>query len=143
MIEFCTMTPVGNGMCACGVCGRPMVIPINVDVNLLYRVCTGPYIPPKGDRSQLPSLATRAGNLARATAEHVRTGRKILAQEQIEARLAICRGCPHFIGDGTENGECSKCGCTLTRKRKFASKIAWAEQGCWDTPPRWGPMLKE
>ncbi len=49
------------------------------------------------------------------------------AKETVEARLAICRGCPRL-----QNGMCSLCGCFVE------ARTAKRRQRCPDTPPRWG-----
>lgn len=54
--------------------------------------------------------------------------------EQIDERDSICRGCEIYQPDPEtpEIGACthSSCGCPVTRKDKFVSKLAWADQEC-------------
>lgn len=47
-------------------------------------------------------------------------------QQQYEARLNICKGCPHL-----RQGTCAKCGCMVEIR---AAK--W-QMRCPDVPPRW------
>jgi hypothetical protein len=75
----------------------------------------------------LPSLPRMAANLVGAAAGHLASGLKMADDETREARLAICRVCPHFRGDG----RCALCGCGLD------AKVAWASSRCPDSPPRW------
>lgn len=45
-----------------------------------------------------------------------------------EARMSICRECPHF---GSIVKACKLCGCFMPAKTKMKS------QSCPDKPPRW------
>ena len=87
---------------------------------------------PKAPEPPLPSLATMAGNLARAA------GRAVVAattrapvrvdRATYETRRTICAGCPHWrSGDQ----RCSICGC----KTEF--KLWGAQETCPGDPPRW------
>lgn len=77
----------------------------------------------------LPSLATQAVNLARATARHVAGGLAQTDPETLRARLETCRGCAHLVGrDRPQNqwrcGGNGGCGCYVQIKAE------WAEQAC-------------
>jgi hypothetical protein len=81
------------------------------------------------------SVWQKATNFAKASAQHVASGAPKCSDEQIAERFAICQTC-EFLKDGA----CEKCGCPVVREKKFISKLSWADQGCPDTPPRWGPV---
>jgi hypothetical protein len=89
----------------------------------LVKVCTANALPP---------LFQRLKNFTVAAIAHVAAGSPTCDQATIDARLAICRGCEHFIRDpdNPQLGACSQCGCTVGREQKFLSKLAWADQAC-------------
>jgi hypoxanthine phosphoribosyltransferase len=68
-----------------------------------------------------PSVATKATNFAKAVANHVANGRPKSAQDTVDARLAICRGCEHYR---PSDATCGQCGCHV------AWKAAWLDQQC-------------
>lgn len=80
---------------------------------------------PAVQRAAMPSLATRAANFTSSAARHIAAGAPQASDEEIERRFAICQQCQHF--DGTA---CRKCGCGISRERRFLSKIAWAREKC-------------
>jgi hypothetical protein len=53
------------------------------------------------------------------------TNKKQCTQEQIDARMDICKGC-EFFKDNT----CMKCGCALSREKNYMNKLLWADQSC-------------
>lgn len=71
------------------------------------------------------SLLEKAKNFAKAAVQHVAAGMPRASEEEIERRFAICRGCEFY-----KNSACTKCGCPISRERKFVSKLAWADQSC-------------
>jgi glycosyltransferase involved in cell wall biosynthesis len=79
------------------------------------------------DDEPLPSLPRMAANLAGAALDHMLNGLKMADEATRKSRLAICRQCPHYRGDG----RCSLCGCGLD------AKVSWAASRCPDYPPRW------
>jgi hypothetical protein len=90
---------------------------------------------------KLPSLPVRGKNLAIATKNHVAAGRPKASQEDIDARLAICLGCPSFVpseGKGGKAGSCAECGCPVRSAAGHYHKLAWAEQKC--PIGKWGPV---
>lgn len=64
-------------------------------------------------------------NFAVAAAQHVAAGMPMASDEEILRRHDICLGCEFF-----KNNTCSKCGCPISRDKKFVSKLAWADQSC-------------
>lgn len=72
-----------------------------------------------------PSFLQKAKNFARAAVNHVASGMPQASDEEIERRFAICQGCEFY-----KDSSCTKCGCPISRDRKFVSKLAWADQSC-------------
>tara|TARA_R110002012_G_scaffold261340_1_gene443215 strand:+ start:12205 stop:12747 length:543 start_codon:yes stop_codon:yes gene_type:complete len=79
-----------------------------------------------------PSLLKRAFNFAKATKEYVSSGMHDVSKEMYAKRLTICKRCPIF---NAKTSTCTKCGCFMTVKAK------WATSTCPDTPSRW-PEVK-
>jgi hypothetical protein len=77
--------------------------------------------PPQPRTRTLPPLLARAFGFGRAVVA--------LADDQVEARLAVCRACDQF---NPEAGSCAICGCAM------ATKARWADQACplgkWPAP---------
>ena len=46
---------------------------------------------------------------------------------QILDRYAICEACEEFDPKGSQ---CLVCGCSLSKKKNFMNKLAWADQKC-------------
>ena len=82
------------------------------------------------------TLAQKAFNFAKATAQHVAAGSPRCTDAQIAERFAICQTC-EFLKDGA----CEKCGCPVVREQRFISKLAWADQGC--PIGKWGAVNAE
>lgn len=76
---------------------------------------------------QKPGLIQRAMNFARAATEHIRTGRKLVSDEERTLRLATCNACELFA-----DGICSHpdCGCPMKAKRGFIDALGWASKKC-------------
>ena len=76
---------------------------------------------------QQPGVIRRAMNFARAAAEHIRTGRKLVSDEVRAERLSVCQSCPLLVG-----GICShpKCGCPVKVAREFIDKLGWQSSKC-------------
>jgi hypothetical protein len=91
-----------------------------------------------------PGNVRRAANFASAAAAHAVNGMPQASQEDVEARLAICRACPLFrvlppnkipksLADLDEVGTCThkSCGCYLhSHPTANPSKLRWADQKC-------------
>jgi hypothetical protein len=79
-----------------------------------------------------PPLTQQAASLAGAAVRFVASGLKVVAPEEQERRLSICRGtdatpaCEHYRG-----GKCSICGCIARWKARLAS------ERCPLDPPKW------
>ena len=77
----------------------------------------------------LPSLTTMAGNLVGAVAKEaaaIAAGAPAATDEDIEARMVICRTCEFYIQD---KERCSKCGCFMRAKSRLRS--AKCPEGKW------------
>ena len=80
-----------------------------------------------------PSLLTKAANFATSAVKHIAAGAPRCSQEQVDARFAICQGCPHFDGKA-----CRLCGCPVVREQAYISKLSWANEKC--PAGKWGPV---
>jgi hypothetical protein len=81
--------------------------------------------------NELPSLFQQAKNLATSTFNHVINGMEEVSLPIYEERLKTCMNCPFVNTSDAENPRCSKCGCFLKIKAK------WASERCPDTPRKW------
>jgi hypothetical protein len=100
---------------------------------LSHRTCTIDGPASQSPAPQLPALRTRLANFTKAEIAHATAGAPTCTDEQIQERIAICRGCEHFSPDPykPEIGSCNQCGCPVNdRLPKFVSKLAWADQEC-------------
>jgi hypothetical protein len=90
---------------------------------------------------QLPPLRRRLLNFTKSAIQHALAGAPTCSDAEIQERLTICRGCDQFIPN-TKNpdvGTCAKCGCPTSDKlSKFASKVAWKNEGC--PLGKWNPI---
>ena len=71
------------------------------------------------------SLFAKAKNFAKSAARHLALGMPAASPEEIDRRYSICQGC-EFL----KNNSCLKCGCPITRDKKFISKLSWANESC-------------
>lgn len=78
--------------------------------------------------------ARRAFNFTVASIKHVLRLAPTCTQDQIDARLVICRQCPLYRRSGSDPnlGYCAhkSCGCSITNMKGFLNKLGWAEQSC-------------
>jgi hypothetical protein len=81
-----------------------------------------------GPPASSPSLATRAGYLAKAVVAAVATGGETVSPEERARRLAICASCEHF-DDAARR--CRVCTCHMPLKVRLA---AWH---CPLPEPKW------
>lgn len=58
---------------------------------------------------------------------HVYAGFPKSTQAQINFRYDICQSCEKFV---KSKSECGVCGCSLSQKKIFMNKLAWADQSC-------------
>jgi len=79
-----------------------------------------------------PSLAAKASSLFDAASQFAINGFKRATAEQLEERLAICKGCDFWNPSGFGGtGSCNKCGCSTQAKLRMASA------SCPLDPPKW------
>jgi hypothetical protein len=78
------------------------------------------------------TFAQKAKNFAKAAISHVSNGMPTCSDEEVVRRHDICIACEHFV-----DNSCAKCGCPISRNKKFISKLAWADQSC--PIGKWGP----
>lgn len=83
------------------------------------------FDPPTSPPAAMPSLIQRAATFTKAAARHVAAGMPRATDEEVEWRFAVCQQCEHFDGKA-----CRKCGCGISRERRFASKLSWAGERC-------------
>lgn len=85
------------------------------------------------------TLVEQATNYVKSTTKHIKEGAKLVPQEEIDRRFAICKACPLFKqGKTEEDGGCKLCGCALNSKRSHVSnKLARESEKCPDKPSRW------
>jgi hypothetical protein len=76
-------------------------------------------------REDAPSFLTKVKNFAVASAKHVAAGMPMASDEEILRRHDICQGCEFF-----KDNSCMKCGCPVSRTKKYISKLSWADQEC-------------
>lgn len=115
-----------------------------------YKLPPGVPVPPMGSGPPMlqpgegPGNMRRAANFASAAAAHAVNGMPQASQEDVEARLAICRACPLFrvlppnkipksLAELDEVGTCThkSCGCYLhSHPTANPSKLRWADQKC-------------
>lgn len=103
---------------------------------LLERPCNSSRSPKQAvnlSRAGDVPFLQKVRNFAVATVQHVAAGMPTATDEEILRRHDICRGCEFF-----KDNSCSKCGCPISRDRKFVSKLAWADQSC--PVGKWGPQ---
>jgi hypothetical protein len=111
---------------ACKVCGVQYWSKYS-DPAKIRRAC------PATRNAMFPPLGKRLANFTVAAIGHAMAGAPTCTDDEIAARLAICRGCTEFRPDkdNPEIGACGKCGCHVSGLLpKFVSKLAWADQHC-------------
>jgi hypothetical protein len=86
-----------------------------------------PHGPKPGDitRADAPSFLKKVKNFAVASAKHVAAGMPMASDAEILRRHDICQGCEFF-----KDNSCQKCGCPVSRTKKYISKLSWADQEC-------------
>ena len=72
-----------------------------------------------------PSFLAKVKNFAVASAKHVAAGMPMASDEEIIRRHDICLGCEFF-----QDNSCLKCGCPVSRNKKYISKLSWADSEC-------------
>jgi len=80
-----------------------------------------------------PSLATKASSLFEAASQFAINGFKRATTEQLEERLAICKGCELWNPSGFGGtGSCNKCGCSTQAKLRMSTSKCPID--------KWGPV---
>jgi len=78
---------------------------------------------------RMPSLGKMAGSLARESVKYIKAGRpKRTEAEQTACRL-ICVQCEHYQEKSKLGPRCSKCGCCVNLKTRWAT--AHCPEGLW------------
>lgn len=97
----------------------------------------------KFEKPEPPPLTTRLKNFSKSAIEHALKGSPTCTQEQIDARLAICKECPLYrpSDNNPDVGVCTHetCGCNLNKERIYLNKLAWADQAC--PIKKWGAEI--
>lgn len=83
-------------------------------------------------RKDSPSFLAKVKNFAVSSAKHVAAGMPMASDAEILRRHDICQGCEFFM-----DNSCQKCGCPVSRTKKYISKLSWADQEC--PVGKWGP----
>lgn len=98
----------------------------------LRRNCvTAPILRPQHP----PSRARRLANFTLAAMKHLMSACPTRSQEEIDELVSICRVCTFFIpSEDDETGVCGheRCGCTVTRQKRYITKLGWKSQHCPD-----------
>lgn len=58
---------------------------------------------------------------------HIYAGFPKSTQAEIDYRYNICIACEKF---NQQKSECKVCGCSISKKKRFLNKLAWADQEC-------------
>lgn len=72
-----------------------------------------------------PNIFQKGFNFAVAMAKWTTNGFPTRTEEEINARLAICRQCPELMND-----HCKKCGCACTESNRMINKLLLATEKC-------------
>lgn len=83
------------------------------------------------ENPEMPSLFQMAKNLTKSTFNHVMNGMEEVSDDIYEERLRKCNNCPLLNTANAENPSCSKCGCFVKIKAKWASESCPKEEKEW------------
>lgn len=79
--------------------------------------CGGTIDEPKKIEASVTDMIGTVAQAGLETAKRIFTGKAAFCSaEEEEARMVICRKCPHYIA---ESNRCAKCGCFLKAKTKL------------------------
>ncbi len=81
--------------------------------------------PSSANTGELPPIAIRGWNFAKALAKWTAAGFPRRDQAEIDQRLAICQACPNL-----KNDHCTLCGCACSEKNQLINKLALATEKC-------------
>lgn len=120
------LIPINDNQFKCRICNEI----INKDNLYPLTQCKGSNI--KNIKVIEPSISRKIYNFSIASIKHIINGMPSCTQEQIDARLDICKSCPLFIRKHGDEGVCGheNCGCDIKSKKQFLSKLGWADQEC-------------
>jgi len=79
----------------------------------------------KSTEQSAPPLIIRGLNFASAMLRWASSGMPRRTQSEIDERLAICQGCPHFA-----DNHCRVCGCACVETNQLINKLALATEEC-------------
>jgi hypothetical protein len=79
-----------------------------------------------------PGLVEKVSNFTEAVIQHFLAGFPKTSDEEYNRRLSICSTCEF---KNLDSWVCSKCGCPMDEKAR------WAEQQCPAEPPKWERTL--
>lgn len=90
-------------------------------------------------RPEGPGLLRRIANFLGATVVHVASGSELVAEAEVDRRLAICQACPMQLFNGVRCTHAS-CGCGISPDLPaYRSKLRWASSYCpigaWESGP--------
>ena len=87
--------------------------------------CEASAIVKSTNNQSLAPLIIRGLNFASAMLRWTSSGMPRRTQAEIDERLAICQGCPHFVDD-----HCRVCGCPCIETNQLINKLALATEAC-------------
>lgn len=82
---------------------------------------------------ELP-LSQKILTFGKAVINDIRHGMERCTEEEMDARLEICKGCP-FFEERNNKSSCMKCGCPLSRDKIYRNKLYWKHESCPDKTP--------
>lgn len=108
--------------------------PLPTQQEMIELICKSSPAPQLCYDSDEPPFVEKAKNFVGEMARWAASGFKIVSQEILEARLAICQACPYWggtTGGSLVSARCGKCGCS-------SLKVGLATASCGDKQnPRW------
>jgi hypothetical protein len=119
----------------------PFPVPLNITINFPAGGFSSPPISSITITEQMPSqpnvvtesfppVTTQFGNamgaLSRAAGQLLSGGPVLVSPEELDRRLAICRGCDQF-----KDARCLMCGCVVALKAKLESETGQCPLGKW------------
>ena len=93
-----------------------------------------PNPPKQQPQTLIQRTTTLAAVLADTARRKIETGVAFITEDQILARVAICRECDQF--DPVKES-CKLCGCGCSGASKLANKLAHHASQCPHDPPKW------
>lgn len=78
-------------------------------------------------KSEVNRQTRRIVTFAKSLWFHLYSGCPKSTKPQIQERYNICLSCPEF---DKKFSQCTICGCSISNKKVFLNKLAWADQEC-------------